>query len=272
MKKLKAVIQEVFSTRPFHYGMALSGGGAKGFAHLGTLMALEKFGMKPDILSGVSAGSIIATLTAAGLSPRDIIECFSPYAGFKDFTAITVPRNGLFKIDRFARIFESWLPVKYLEELKIPTVVCATDIERGRSVGWWKGEITPRVMASCSMPIIFTPREIDGRTYVDGGVLRNLPAWPLREKCHTLIGSNCSPLGSDFKMRNTLVSIAWRSYNLMSKSNTLRDSLLCDLVIRHTTISGIHTFDMSNLRKTVLFGYDISCKTIENYLLNQLSV
>ncbi len=266
MKSITSTIKGFFDNKCYNFGLALSGGGAKGFAHLGTLLALQKFGLRPDILSGVSAGSIVATMYAAGLTPMEIVDCFSAYDGFKDFTAITVPRSGFFKLDKFAKILSSWLPVSKLEDLEIPTIVCATDIEKGRSVGWCRGEIAPRVIASCSMPIIFTPVGIEGVKYVDGGVLRNLPAWAIRDKCRVLLGSNCSPLGADYKFRNSIYALAWRSYNLMSKSNTLQDSLLCDFVIRHKAIAHVNTFDMKNLHNIVLRGYEASCPLIEEML------
>lgn len=264
----KVSIKRLWSDKRYSTGLALSGGGAKGFAHVGVLMAMEKCGLKPSIMSGVSAGSIVATLYAAGLTPREIIECFGAYSGFADFTKLTVPKASLFKLDKFARIFESWLPVKYLEELEIPTMVCATDMVAGKSKGWGKGEITPRVMASCSVPIVFTPVEIDGVHYIDGGVLRNLPAWVIRKECRTLIGSNCSPLADDYAYKASLPSVAMRTYSLMSKSNTLQDILLCDHMIRHAAVASVGTFNMSEMRRIVLRGYETAMPVIETMLKN----
>ena len=267
MKILEKVnIRQIWSKRPYHTGLALSGGGAKGFAHIGVLMAMEKNGLKPDVLAGVSAGSVVAVLYAAGLSPRDIIECFGAYSGFSDFTNLTIPKTSFFRLDKFAKIFESWLPVKYMEKLDIPTVICATDIEAGKSKGWWKGEITPRVMASCCVPIVFAPIEIDGRNYIDGGVLRNLPAWAIRKQCDTLIGSHCSPLSDDYTFKASLPAVAMRTYSLMSKSNTLQDILLCDVMIRHAAVAKVSTFDMSEMRSIVLKGYDTAMPVIEKML------
>ena len=87
----------------------------------------------------------------------------------------SIPRAGIFKLNKFAMLLDSWLPVKNIEELKISTIVCATNLSRGTQVGWRKGEIVPRVLASCSVPVIFNPIKIEGEYYVDGGVLHNLP-------------------------------------------------------------------------------------------------
>lgn len=247
-------------------GVAFSGGGAKGFTHIGAMMAFETFGLNPDIVSGVSAGSIACTLFAAGLTPRDIIDCFEESGSFGAFAEMTIPKGGLLKMDRFAKLLDSWLPVKNLEDLKIPTVVCATDLDAGKSVGWSKGEIVPRVIASCSIPIIFHPMRINGVNYVDGGVLRNLPAWAIRKHCKVLYGLNCAPLDRDYKYKNSLLDITLRTYSLMSKSNTLQDLALCDYVVRTEGASRFGTFDLSALSDAVRLGYNCTCKVLDEAL------
>lgn len=247
-------------------GVALSGGGAKGFSHIGALMAFETFDMKPEILSGVSAGSIAASLYGAGLTPKDIIECFAQTSKFGDFTEWALPKEGLFRLSKFGKLLESWLPVKYLEDMKIPTFICATDFEKGTSVGWSKGEIIPRVLASCSIPIVFHPQVINGVHYVDGGVLRNLPAWAIRDYCKTLFGVNCSPLRNNYKYKDSILDIAMRSYNLMSKANTLQDIKLCDHLVNLRQVADVGTFELKAMQATVNAGYDITCTLLESIL------
>lgn len=256
------LLDKIGLLRTPRYGIAFGGGGARGFSHIGVLMAFEKFGIRPGILSGVSAGSIAAVLYAAGVSPHDLIDCFSS-SKFGDYTEWTLPKEGFFKLDRFAALLDSWLPVKYLDQLEIPTVVCATNLDKGTSVGWCKGEIVPRVLASCSIPIVFQPVRINGVNYVDGGVLRNLPAWAIRDYCKTLFGSNCSPLDREFKFRHSIIDIALRSYQLMSKSNVLQDINICDYVITSPSLSRTKTFDLTSLRKNVTIGYDAACRVLE---------
>lgn len=244
-------------------GLALSGGGARGFAHIGVLMAFERFGMRPDIMSGVSAGSIAACLYGSGLTPYECIECFSAYGKLTDFTDWSIPRQGLFKLNKFGKLLDSWLPVKYLEEFPIPTVVCATDFDHGKSVGWARGEVVPRVLASCSIPIVFQPVRINGINYVDGGVLRNLPAWAIRKHCGTLFGSNCSPLNRHYRYKNSIMDIALRSYQLMSKANALQDLNICDYIIQSESMSTHGTFDLSQIRQVVTKGYDAASALLE---------
>lgn len=263
LKKINSLLERMGFQSSNTLGVALSGGGAKGFSHIGVLMAFDRCGLKPDIMSGVSAGSIASVLYSAGLTPSDIVKCFSDASRFGDFTEWAIPKEGFLKLDRFAKLLDDWLPVKYLEELRIPTVVCATDFDRGKSVGWSKGEIVPRVVASCSIPIIFNPKKINGVNYVDGGVLRNLPAWAIRPYCKTLIGCNCSPMRKWEGNNHTLLDIAYRAYHLMNKANTPQDMRLCDKLIQVFDVSHVSLFDLSSLQKGVMAGYDAAMKVLE---------
>ncbi len=269
MKRLEEFLHTLGLHRPGRIGIALSGGGAKGFAHIGVFEAFERFEIRPDILAGVSAGSIAAVLYAAGLSPRDMLNCFKAFGKFTDFTEWSVPKSGFLKLDKFGRILRDWLPVTMLEELKIPTVVCATDFDHGKSVGWSSGEIVPRVIASCSIPIVFKPVIIKGTHYVDGGVLRNLPAWAIRKYCDTLFGCNCNPLQRQYKYKASLLDIATRTYRLTSKANTLQDLHLCDYIIETTQTAEMKTFDISQMRKISLIGYDAASTVLEKYLTDK---
>lgn len=266
---IDGLLENIGLRRNQSYGVAFSGGGARGFAHVGAMMAFEKYGITPSVISGVSAGSIAAVLYSAGLTPKEIIECFSQYNHITDFTDWTLPKEGFFRLDKFGKILDSWLPVKQLEDLKIPTVVCATDFENGKTVGWAKGKIVDRVLASCSIPIVFAPVKIDGVKYVDGGVLRNLPAWAIRKYCDVLIGCNCNPIDKKFKSKNSLVDVALRSYQLMSKANAPQDLRLCDIVIEAQALSGFKTFGIKQMKKILLCGYEAACKALDDADIQQ---
>ena len=263
---IEGILERLGLRRENSVGIAFSGGGARGFSHIGVLMAFERFGIRPDIMSGVSAGAIASVLYGNGLSPKDMIACFTEASKMGDFTEWSLPKEGFMKLDRFGKLLESWLSVKNLEELNIPVVVCATDFDNGKSVGWGKGEIVPRVLASCSIPIVFKPMVINGVHYVDGGVLRNLPAWAIRDYCKTLYGSNCSPLRKKNKKNMTLLDIAYRTFHLMMKANTPQDIRLCDYVVNVHNMTSVNTFELSSLKKGVLAGYETASRLLEKIL------
>ena len=242
------------TNKPYRLGVALSGGGARGFAHAGALLAIEEAGLKPDVIAGVSAGSIVAVLYASGKQP---IEVATTFAGchFRDFTELSFGKAGFFKIDKFVRfILKALGGATRLEDLKIPTYVGATDLDHARPVAFDHGEIGPRIMASCSIPIIFRPVKIDGINYVDGGVLRNHPAWILRDKCDTLIGVNVSPI-SNQKEFNSIFEVAMRTYNLMAKANQAEDMAICDVSVSMPQIAEYAVFDLKHIKNLFVNGY-----------------
>lgn len=252
----KKVMPSMSDSHKYRLGLALTGGGARGFAHAGALAALEEAGHRPDIIAGVSAGSIVGTLYSAGLTPRQLVELFADNKA-KSFVDFRPKDGGLFSLAPFKRFMEKNLgKYRNLEELPIPVYVGVTDFDRGVSREFHTGHIAQRVVASCSIPIAFTPVKIDGTTYVDGGVLRNHPAWIIRDKCDFLIGINVSPL--DMKLHDkadSFMSVALRTYNLMAKANQFDDMALCDLNVETPEISHYRTFDLRYIENVFTSGY-----------------
>lgn len=244
-------------------GVALSGGGARGLAHAGALKAIEEAGLKPDIIAGVSAGSIVAVMYSAGISPDSILELFTN-GRFSDFAEFSIGKGGLLKMDRFIRIIAKTLGgYKRLEDLPIPTYIGVTDFDRGLPVEFHEGDINPIIKASCSIPVVFPPVSIGGTMYVDGGVLRNLPAWTIRSRCEHLIGINVSPLDKA-KTEPSLFEIAMRSYSLLAKSNQRQDMEMCDLVVQTRELTHRKVFDLKEINKVFTSGYLNMRKTLRD--------
>ena len=242
------------SQKTYGLGVALSGGGARGFAHAGALMAIEEAGLKPDVIAGVSAGSVVAVLYAGGVTPINIATLFA-HSGFRDFADLSIGKGGIFSLDKFSRFIVRALGgPRRLEDLRMPVYIGATDLDHARPVAFHKGEIGPRLVASCSIPIVFKPVKIDGVHYVDGGVLRNHPAWMLRDKCDVLIGVNVSPL-SPKKNSTSIVDVAMRTYNLMAKANQAEDMALCDVSVETPQIADYAVFDLKHIKNLFVSGY-----------------
>ena len=180
-------------------GLSLSGGGAKGVAHLGVIQAMEELGIKPEIIAGVSAGAIMAALYADGKTPREILQFFKESRFFK-FVNVTVPKKGLMSSDRFQRMLEGELKAKTFEELNMPIIVNATELLEGKCEYFFSGSLVEPLVASASVPIFITPKEMNGKYYVDGGIFNNMPAKVIRKHCETLIEigrASCRERGYD---------------------------------------------------------------------------
>lgn len=243
-----------FAGAPYDLGLALSGGGARGVAHAGAIKALLEAGIKPDIVAGVSAGAIVAAMYAAGISPDDMRDMFA-HSKFGDFCALSLSAGGIFRMDKFRDFLRSKIPYRRIEDLPMPVVITATNFDAGTRMAFTSGPLADCVCASCSIPIVFKPVKIDGVRYVDGGVLANMPAWAIRDKCRRLIGVNCSPV-SDMKPKDTLLQIALRSFELMSKNNSVPDMAMCDLVVRTDRIARYKVFDLKGIDDVFNSGYE----------------
>lgn len=247
---------------PYKLGMALSGGGARGFAHLGALKAMEERGIRPDILSGVSVGSLVAVLYADGYTPDKLFEV----ANTIKFTSIVegiIPRGGFFKTTGVRNLLEKYLKVRTFEELKMPVHVVASDIEKGQIKVFNKGEIIPAVLASCSVPIVFTPVNIDDHHYVDGGLLMNFPVSVIRKECEKLIGINISPVIS-MKYEESFRYIIERAMNYMVGANTVAERQLCDYLIESYEISEYSIFDFKHNEEIFKKGYNIASAYLDD--------
>jgi len=246
-------IKYMTTEKPYKIGIALSGGGIKGLCHAGVLKALEEFGIKPDILSGVSAGAVVAALYADGYSPDEIATLFEDIS-FRKMTQIQLPNGGIFSIKAFERFMGRTLRAKRFEELKVPTYIVATDFDNGRSVEFSQGVIIHPLVASCSVPVLFVPKKIKGVHYVDGGVLKNFPVSTIRQQCEYLIGINASPMVADaYKL--SLMNVAQRTYHFMFKANILHDKELCDLLIEPVDMANYEMFDVEKGREIFELGY-----------------
>lgn len=242
-------------------GLALSGGGARGIAHIGVIKAMEEHGVKPDVLSGTSAGSIVAVLYANGMKPDEIFDVVSHLSIFRS-VKMAWAWSGLLKMEGLQALLTKHIPDNTFESLKIPLTVAATDIRLGEIRYFSSGELAPAVISSCSIPGIFDPVNFDGHRYVDGGLLDNLPTRPIRDKCDFLIGSHCNHLTADYD-EHSLRAVIERSMLITVSANTTASRALCDLVIEPPFMARFTVFEMARAREIYDAGYKY---TKENYL------
>jgi NTE family protein len=258
-----------FRKKPYKIGLALSGGGAKGFAHVGVFKALEEYGIKPGIISGTSAGALMGSLFADGYSADEIKTLFNGRE-FTEFAQIQLPKSGIFDSSRLSRFMNRHLRANTFDELKTPLIVVATDLDNGKSKAFTSGAIAETVRASCSIPIIFSPVLIDGVYYVDGGLFHNFPVSFLREQCEFVIGVNLSPYIPTSYNQN-LFSIAERSYHYLFKANTGKDRKNCDLLIEAETeaFNQYKMFDLKNVNLIARVGYETAIRSLEHYFAEE---
>jgi NTE family protein len=241
-----------------HYktGLVLSGGGARGFAHLGLLQALNEVGILPDVISGTSAGALVGVLYADGYSPVEILKILNPGSRL-DFMRPALPREGLLQIGGIIKIMKNSLRAKTFEELKIPLYVTATDLNNGKAVYFSSGDLLEPVIASASIPVLFQPVTINNILYVDGGVLDNLPLHPIENNCSFLIGSFVNPVGYIEKISG-LINIAERTFMLSMSKEIYEKSKKFDLFIAPPELVSYKILDPEKAEELFMIGYNIT--------------
>ncbi|MDD5569873.1 MAG: patatin-like phospholipase family protein [Bacteroidales bacterium] len=250
--------------KKYKLGLVLSGGGSRGFAHIGALKALNEEGFYPDVISAVSAGSIVGAFYADGFAPDEIFRIFDDIRA-KRFWEVVIPRLGLLKVTGLLRILKENLKAKNIEDLKIPLYVAATDLNNGKIVFFSKGEIIKTIIASSSIPILFQPVIIENITYVDGGVMNNLPVQPIENRCETIIGIHLNPTGykTDF---HGLRDIAERCFHLSIEKTVANISKnKCDIYIEPEDLGRYGLLDMKKGREIFEIGYNETKKALKEY-------
>ena len=240
----------------YSIGYALSGGFIKGFAHLGAMQALLEHDIKPNIISGVSAGALAGVFYADGNEPHKVLDYFAGHK-FQDLTKLVIPKVGLFELSEFKDFLKSNLKAKKLEELQLPLIITATDLDHGRLAHFHKGDIAERVAASCCMPV-----KIDETYYVDGGLLMNLPVSTIRRVCEKVVAINVSPLMAP-KYKMNIVSVALRSYNFMFRSNSFPEREKADLLIEPYNLDGYSNRELEKAEEIFMQGYNATNDILE---------
>lgn len=253
----------IMKGKKYQTGFALSGGFIRGIAHLGMLQALFEHKIRPDILSGTSAGAIVSAFIADGKQPFEILQLFSQRS-FTDLAKIRPNKESLMKMDYFIDFLKSNLKAKRIEKLSIPTVITATDFDNGKSVHFTKGEITRRIAASCCIPVLFPPISINGTHYVDGGLFMNIPISPIRSLCDEVIALNVYKLMTD-DYKNNLVNIALRAYHFMFQSNCLTELELADWTIAPDGLEKYSNYELDKAEEIFSTGYFTTLDFLKEY-------
>lgn len=237
----------------YRIGFVLSGGGTRGFAHLGIMEALREKGITPDVISGVSAGAIAGAFLSAGKSPVETHQILKKGNLYK-YTAIQLPTNGLFRLTGLQKIIEREIPYQRIEELPLPMHVGLTNITEGRVEYHDKGPLSKTILASASIPVLFSPVEIDGYLYSDGGLLENLPVQPLIGKCEKIIVSNVSPLQKPFEVKN-IAQMVTRTFLVGVHARTEEAKKHASIYIEPSGLINFDLINISNADEAFEIGY-----------------
>ena len=236
-------------------GIALSGGGTRGMVHVGALQALEENGIFPDVISGTSAGSIVGALYAYGYGPLEILE-LSKENSFLKMLSLRLPGKGFVKHSFLLKQLQKQLPENNFSQLKKPFYIAISNLNTGLVEIKSEGPLWDYIAASSSVPIIFEPVVIEDEYFVDGGLMKNLPASVLRDKADVVLGVNLVPqLRVDNSELSGMIGVAVRCFNLAALNNITPELRYCDVVIEPKEIHHYSRYRFSQMKEMYEIGY-----------------
>jgi NTE family protein len=247
-------------------GIALSGGGSKGIAHAGALQFLDEQKIKPSIISGTSAGAIIAAMYSFGKTPAEILSFFQSIYFF-NWKHFTLKKAGIIDSDSFRIYFNAIFKDTKIGDLPIPIKITATDLVKGKlKVFNDNTKVTDAILASAAFPGVLSPYKINERLYSDGGILNHFPTDLLLGNCENIIGIYVSPIQNiENKDLNSIKSITSRAFDLLSAQGNYQKFSLCDTIIEPKELANYSTFETSKSKMKTIFqiGYDEAKSTFE---------
>ena len=237
---------------PVKIGLALGGGAARGFAHVGVIKALEAQGIVPDIVVGTSAGAVVGALYASGLSGFELqkvaMEIDEGQIG--DWS---LPDRGVFKGEALQNFVNRAVANRSLEKLPRTFAVVATDLKSGESVLFRTGNTGMAVRASSAVPGVFQPVAISGREYVDGGLVSPIPVRAVRSLgANFIIAVDISVNPRDARTSSTL-DVLLQTFAIMGQSIGRFEKTEADIVIRPVT-GELPATDFAGRHRAVLEG------------------
>jgi NTE family protein len=243
-------------------GISLSGGGAKGIAHIGVLQALLDHDIEPNIISGASAGAIVGALYAAGIPASEMLHAIRNTSYLRIF-GFQWPDRGLGDMGYLKQLLSKLIKSDSFKSLHKPLYISVMNLNTGLVEIKKDGPLFDSICASSSVPILFKPVDLEGNQYLDGGIGMNMPVRCLIGKCDIIIGVNLvnhHPI--DDKYLSSWKEIMSRVFDLSVYNNVKPEMELCDIIIEPTDIHLFSRFNFSQSEQLYKAGYEGALKQI----------
>ncbi|MFN3471434.1 MAG: patatin-like phospholipase family protein [Aquificaceae bacterium] len=242
--------------------LVLSGGAARGIAHIGVIKALEEIGFEISAISGVSAGALVAAFYCDGYTPEEMLKIVKSREWLK-YLRPTLPRLGLISLKEAEKYLNRMLSTKYVEKAKKRLFIGALDIKSGKTFYFDRGNLVPILLGSCALPGIFEPIRYKEYLLIDGGITNNLPVEPLISMEGILVGVDVNPSEEVEKIRN-IFHILVRSFLLAVRSNVDKRKELCHVVIEPDLLK-YSPLSLSKAEEIYKLGYEKTLRVMKVY-------
>jgi len=235
-------------------GLALGGGAARGFAHIGVLQVLEEEGIKPSLVVGTSAGSVVASFYASGKTGQQL-QWLADTMDETQFTDWANPFSGrgILRGEALGKYINSQLNGMKIEDMKLPLGIVATDLRTGDGILFRRGDVATAVRASSAVPSVFEPVQIAGKDYVDGGLVSPVPVRYARQMGADLVlAVDISSRPEDAKTTDML-KVLLQTFSIMGKSISQLELAQADVVVR-PALPDIGSTEFSARKKSIEAG------------------
>ena len=245
---------------PPRIGLALGGGAARGFAHIGVIQVLEEAGIRPDLVVGTSAGSLVAALYASGKSGTEL----ATLALAMDESAITdwsFPGRGLIRGEALARYVREHTGGRTIERMRLPLGIVATDLDSGAAILFQRGDTGAAVRASSAVPAVFQPVRIGEREFVDGGLVSPVPVRFARQMGADLVIAVDISTPPDGAATSDLFKMLLQTFSIMGRSINQFELRDADLVLR-PALAGVTSADFGARAKAIQAGREAALRQL----------
>ena len=235
-------------------GLALGGGAARGFAHVGVIQVLEEAGLRPDVVVGTSAGSLVAAIYASGKTGAQLQQVAEGMeeALLTDWT-LPIFSRGLLRGEALARYVNAQVGGKLIEAMALPLGIVATDLSSGEGILFRRGDTGSAVRASSAVPSVFQPVKIGAREYVDGGLVAPVPVRYAREMgAELVIAVDISNSPSD-NLADGALQVLFQTFAIMGKSINAFELRDADVIVR-PALAGVRSADFASRRRSIEAG------------------
>ena len=240
--------------KPLKIGLALGGGAARGFAHVGVISVLEEAGLRPHMVAGTSAGSLVAAIYATGKTSAQLQQT----ALAMEEVAITdwmlpIIGKGVFRGDALGRYVNQLVGGRLIEQMAIPLGIVATDLNSGQAVMFRSGDTGTAVRASSAVPAVFVPVRISGREYVDGGLVSPVPVRFARQMGADIVVAVDISSPPEANPAGDTLQILLQTFAIMGKSINHYELKEADVVVR-PSLTGLKSADFSARKLAIESG------------------
>ena len=247
-------VAPAFVKIPPRLGLALGGGAARGFAHVGVIQVLEEAGIRPDLVAGTSAGSLVAAIYASGKTGSQLQRVAETMeeATIADWT-VPLFNRGVLRGDALARYVNAQVGSRLIEDMHLPLGIVATDLNSGRDVLFQRGDTGTAVRASSAVPGVFQPVKISGRDYVDGGLVSPVPVRAARKMGAELVIAVDISSPPDGNLAGGTLDVLLQTFSIMGMSINTFELQDADVVVR-PSLNGIASSDFSSRKRSIDAG------------------